>query len=426
MQSTNYELDSINFGTNFTLTTGQASVPPVISSEGPIVQELTPITAKIFWKTDKKSSSSVQYGTSSSYGLEIGSTDLVLEHTVTLLALTPETLYHYRVKSVDTFGGTTISDDKTFTTPAEAGISSIKISDVTYDKALISWRTGLFTLTRLEYGTTLSYGLVKETASRSFLTDHTVQLSDLKPGTDYHFRIVAEDEKGVLTRSPDLIFTTIANPKFESITAIPSPETGGMIIKWKTNVFTSGIVTYKSQFDQKELSAGDTTLQREHNQNLINLLGLTEYTYRVTATDSQGKQITSEQRTFTTPKDSSPPKITDLKVNVTRSGESLVLTATWKTNKPTKSKVSYNPKTNAEAITELPPETVFTNEHVAVTSGLSPSTPYTLRVVASDPYNNEAEQTINFVSPSLRKSILQLILDSILKPFGWLLRAFGG
>lgn len=271
----------------------------------------------------------------------------------------------------------------------------------------------------------LGFGQTKSTASRSFVTNHTVQLTELSPGTDYHFRIVAEDEDANITRSSDLIFTTIASPSFESISATVN-SANEATITWRTNVFASGIINYKSDTDPETQTAGDASSTREHSIRLQNLFGLTEYTYTITATDGLGTQVSSTPRTFTTSADAEPPKITNLKVNVTRSGEELVMTVTWKTNEPAKSQVFYNPKNNVENLSSLPESTSFITDHVVVAIGIEPSTPYALRVIVKDPFNNESEETISFVSPGLRRSIFQLIIDSILKPFGWLARLFEG
>ncbi len=424
LESSNYILDNVNFGTNFTLITSSNDVPPQISTEGPSVIELTSNSAIIKWVTDKRSSSTVQYGATSNYGQETGSSDLVTTHEVKVFGLIPETTYHYRVKSADAFGVASFSDDKTFTTPAEAGINTIKIFNVSYTEAFISWKTGLFTTSKIEYGKTTSYGLSKSTTSRSFLTDHTIQLTNLDPGSEYHLRIVAEDEKGSVTRSSDFLFETLANPSFSAISHKVVSE-NEVTISWKTNVFTSGIITYKSDKDTKDLTAGDSRITGDHSLTLKSLFGQTTYSYRITATDAQGKQITSESRTFTTPQDVTAPKIDNLKVNVTRSGEGLILTATWRTNEPAKNKVIYAPKTNAEDVTELPESSTYFTEHVVISSNLLPSTPYELKALATDSFGNATQESISFVTPSLRKSILQLILDSILKPFGWLAQLFG-
>ena len=107
---------------------------PVISS---IVQPTSPDTlgptsASILWKTDELSSSQVEYGTSEAYGTlkptppdtdpTVRGTDGkslsagVIDHSVVLTGLQPNTTYNYRVKSKDAAGNEAISQDKTFTT----------------------------------------------------------------------------------------------------------------------------------------------------------------------------------------------------------------------------------------------------------------------------------------------------------------------
>lgn len=78
--------------------------------------------ATITWNTDEASSSSVQYGLTTSYGsttTEVDTNPRVTSHTVVLAGLTSSTLYHYRVLSTDASGNTATSTDKTFTTTAQ-------------------------------------------------------------------------------------------------------------------------------------------------------------------------------------------------------------------------------------------------------------------------------------------------------------------
>ena len=111
-------------------TTGTTTdtTKPVISS---IVQPTSPDTlgptsASIGWQTDELSSTQVEYGTTATYdklepaqpaddptgGASLG----VIDHSVVLTGLQPNTTYHYRVKSKDAAGNEAISDDNTFTT----------------------------------------------------------------------------------------------------------------------------------------------------------------------------------------------------------------------------------------------------------------------------------------------------------------------
>ena len=61
-------------------------------------------------------SSFVEYGETTAYGAETGTSELVSEHEVTLTNLTPDTLYHIRAKWTDVDGNTSYSPDFEFTT----------------------------------------------------------------------------------------------------------------------------------------------------------------------------------------------------------------------------------------------------------------------------------------------------------------------
>lgn len=423
LQSQNFELDGLLFATGIALDTGQNSVPPAITSEGPTVINLQPTQATIMWRTDKNSSSAVQYGTTATYGQESNLVDFVTEHTVTVYGLKPETLYHFSVISTDRFGAKGTSSDRTFTTPSELGINTIKISDVGYDRALVYWKTGDFTNSLLEYGQTLTYGQSKESASRSFTTEHTVQLTDLRSGSDYHLRIVARNERGDTVKSSDFTFTTLANPIFTKISVEPvTPNTVTVI--WTTNTATIGILRVTPVDGQQDaVVVGEDVRVAEHRTVVRGLIGHAQYSLRITATDFQGKEVTSSDTVFSTPQDTTSPVISDLKVNVTRSGNDLVLTSSWKTDEPADSAGELQKKDSSEKAVSLDTQKAFGQEHVLARAGLSASTAYSLKVISKDPTGNRSEQTISFVTPSLKKSILELLLDSVLKSFGWINRA---
>src|SRR5882724_9825006 len=70
------------------------TTPPVISDV--IEASLLPTEATIVWATDELAVSTLEYGTSQSYGSQatLGASAL-LAHTATLLGLTPGTTYYY-------------------------------------------------------------------------------------------------------------------------------------------------------------------------------------------------------------------------------------------------------------------------------------------------------------------------------------------
>lgn len=82
-------------------------------------------SATVTWTTDNLSSSTVQYGLSTSYGSASSSSTFVTSHIINLSNLTSGSTYHFRVISTDAFGMTATSSDYTFKT---AGATQIYYS----------------------------------------------------------------------------------------------------------------------------------------------------------------------------------------------------------------------------------------------------------------------------------------------------------
>ncbi|HFE54107.1 MAG TPA: hypothetical protein ENK07_11720, partial [Bacteroidetes bacterium] len=93
------------------------TLPPVIQGT-PQIQDLTAHSATVVWETNELASSTVEFGTSASYGRRLDQAGLTQHHSVTLRGLRPQTTYYFRVASTDSSGnGPTYSDDQTFATP---------------------------------------------------------------------------------------------------------------------------------------------------------------------------------------------------------------------------------------------------------------------------------------------------------------------
>lgn len=72
--------------------------------------------ATINWKTTQRSDSKVLFGTTTSYDQSVYSAVFLNSHTMKLTDLQPNTMYHFKVISVDEFGFKAESSDSTFTT----------------------------------------------------------------------------------------------------------------------------------------------------------------------------------------------------------------------------------------------------------------------------------------------------------------------
>ena len=108
------------------------TTPPVI--ENVSTSSETEAGAVITWVTNKPSSSQVEYGKTTEYGLTATSDELTTNHSITLSSLEPNTIYHYRVRSRDKAGNETSSTDNTFITLQEKSPYSLKLQSLEWGR----------------------------------------------------------------------------------------------------------------------------------------------------------------------------------------------------------------------------------------------------------------------------------------------------
>jgi uncharacterized protein (TIGR02145 family) len=161
-----------------------------------------------------------EYGTTTSYGSTSTATQSpVTGNTITnvsadIIGLTAGTIYHYRIKSVNSVG-TTNSEDITFTTLGQVPTVAIyTTTNVSISGATLNGYVNanyLSTEVTFEYGITTSYGS-NITATQSPVTGSTntnvsASITGLISGTIYHYRIKATNLLGT-SYSNDNVFTT--------------------------------------------------------------------------------------------------------------------------------------------------------------------------------------------------------------------------
>jgi hypothetical protein len=93
------------------------TTPPSITNVR--ITSLFSTSATVAWTTNEPADSQALFGTSASYGSSTTrDAALVLDHSVTINGLQPNTSYHFAVRSADGSSNATTSGDGTFTTPA--------------------------------------------------------------------------------------------------------------------------------------------------------------------------------------------------------------------------------------------------------------------------------------------------------------------
>ncbi len=114
-------------------------------------------------------------------------------------------------------------------------ISNISVSNITEVSATISWTTDLPSDSKVDYGATSSYG--SSVSDAALMTSHSLSLTDLLPGTIYHFKITSTSSLNTSSSSVDNAFTTLSTVSI----SITSPLGNDMINR--PDVMVKGTVT---------------------------------------------------------------------------------------------------------------------------------------------------------------------------------------
>ncbi len=104
---------AIATGANIFTYALDTTAPEISSIE---VATTTETTAVITWETDEAATSTLEYGTDSSYGTATSSDIATTSHSYTLTGLTAATTYHFKITVADDAGNIEESDDETFIT----------------------------------------------------------------------------------------------------------------------------------------------------------------------------------------------------------------------------------------------------------------------------------------------------------------------
>lgn len=192
-------------------------------------------TVTVTWTTNVPSDSFVVYSTDAGFtnSHEQGnSSKTFTSHSVDVTGLEGETTYYYKVKSTRINGGTTEGTAGTFVTGAGAGttttttttgggggiliidktdkeppvISDIGLQLIDSNSVQIYWTTNEEATSFVEYGDSLDYG--NTYGQWEYVLSHSVVLRNLKPGTEYNFRVLSSDNSGNVAYSDNVVFNT--------------------------------------------------------------------------------------------------------------------------------------------------------------------------------------------------------------------------
>ena len=366
------------------------TAPPVISSVTAV--EITQAAARVTWTTNEAADTQVEYGTTAAYGKTTSlSTSRVKTHWQSLSGLTPNTQYHYRVKSKDASGNLAVSGDFAFTTTAvdtaAPAISNVAAAGITQSAVTITWTTDEMADTQVEYGTAPTYG--KATGlSTARVTAHSKAITGLTPNTLYHYRAKSKDAAGNLAVSGDFTFTTTApdkTPPAISGIAVTGVTQSAATIIWTTDELSDTQVEYGTAATYGRSTTASTRVTA-HAKTITGLTNNTLYHFRVKSKDAAGNVAVAGDRSFTTlAPDKTPPVITAVSVSGISTSTA---TVTWLTDEPADTQVQFGTATSYGKTTSL--STTKVTSHTQELTGLTAGKAYHYRVKSRDAAGNLA------------------------------------
>jgi Fibronectin type III domain len=268
---------------------------------------------------------------------------------------------------------------------------------------------GLTTSVYFQYGTAATYG--SKTASQSF-SGNTYQnvsanISGLTASTKYHFRIVATNSSGTYYGA-DRTFTTLSATGPPVVTTNPATYIASNSATLNGTVDPHGLTTsVYFQYGTTSSYGLTTAIQSKTGNtyqniaaNISGLAATTTYHFRMVATNSAGTKYGSD-RTFTTLSSTGPPVVTTNPATYVASFSATLNGTVDPHGLTTTVYFQYGTTTSYGLTTATQSKTGNTYQNAAANiSGLTASTPYHFRIVATNSAGTTygADQTFTTLS----------------------------
>lgn len=414
--------------------TGKWTTAPTLDS-GPTVSSITTKKATITWSTSRTSDSKVQYGTSSgSYGeVEPSNSSQVTSHSIQLTGLNPGTTYYYKAKWTDEDGNTGTSEEKSFTTASAPTVKDVAAKNIGLTSAIIEFTSKDASKVKIYYGTTTSFGGVKEISTSTSETTYTAELTGLLDGTKYYYKINPFDSENDEYEGTVLDFTTLPRPKISKvrIQQVANTAQPTILVTWTTNTEVSSIVTYYPQGSPSDArdEVNVALTKGEHRMIVRGLTPQTDYILVVKGRDKIGNEAVSDTQRLTTATDTRPPQISELNVEgaaipptTTTAQESTAqLIVSWNTDEPGTSQVEFGEGTGTTYSSKTQEDSNLTYNHLVIISGLTPSKVYHLRAISKDKAGNTGNSidTVT-ITPKATENALNLVITNLQEAFGFI------
>ncbi len=321
--------------------------------------------------------------------------------------LSQDVTYYYKVRILDTDTDISgLSEAVSDVANGQGGsdatapvITNVMVSNTNATFATITWTTDELSNSMVDYSVSPStlFGLGQ--SSNSYVTSHTVTLTNLIPNTTYLFQVRSTDAVGNIgvenNDGAGYSFTTAAGPVISGVTET-SVDGNSATIFWTTDLDSDSHVTYSSDLDfDPSTTAGSDALVGGSNpyQHQVSLSGLTSgttYYYYVTSKDSDNNTSTDNNAanyySFTTTTDNNAPVISGVSTPVIAPTAAVVV---WQTDELATTQLIWG-TTSGDLDQTTVLDSTLTIFHIVSLSGLEENKEYFFQAKSKDSSDNES------------------------------------
>lgn len=304
--------------------------------------------------------------------------------------------YYWRVGTMDNSdesiaapsysSAVTLTPKGAYTEPADL-TSNPAASNITTTDATISWTTSRESDSRVLYGLKSGSYFEAEPSKSDQVTQHSIPLDNLEPGTKYFYKVRWTDEDGNTGESDEYDFATAPPPEVKNV-EVSSIGVSTAIVNFTTTNASQAKVYFGPSTDfggVRELSTSQ--LESTYTVELTELQDGTEYYYRINTIDSEGNEYEGTILRFQTlPR----PVVSNIQVEQISNTAQTSIVVTWQSNTPITSVVTYYPQNQPELVRDQVDISLADDDHSMIIKGLFPDTTYLLRVSGRDAIGNEA------------------------------------
>ena len=177
-------------------------------------------------------------------------------------------------------------------------MSNVSHSEVTESSVIITWVTSEPCTSQVEYGATTNYGKILDSGG-ALVISHKVTLNSLNASTEYHFKVVSKNAKGIFAQpSTDGTFITPAPPDTTPpvISGIGTTDVSDttITIAWVTNEKATSQVEYGTSNSYGSTTATDENRVTAHSIPISGLEPNKAYYFKVKSRDASKNEAALE------------------------------------------------------------------------------------------------------------------------------------